>query len=80
MKGQTPVIESGGSWKSLTMAGVFLFTPRGKNPRILFRLQPGSMDKKDFIDLLRDIKRELKGKKLLLIWDCCRIDQKYIGK
>ena len=69
MKGQTPVIESGGSWKSLTMAGVLLFTPRGRNPRILFRLQPGSMDKKDFIDLLRNIKRELKGKKLLLIWD-----------
>ena len=69
MKGQTPVITSGGSWKSLTMAGVLLFTPRGRNLRILFRLQPGSMDKHDFVDLLRDIKRELKGKKLLLIWD-----------
>ena len=69
LKGETPVIEGGGSWKSFTMAGILLFTPRGRNPRILFRLQPGSMDADDFLSLLRDIKRELHGKKLLLIWD-----------
>jgi len=51
------------------MAGLLLFTPKGNNPRICFRLQPGAMDKYDFIDLLKDIKIELKGKKLLLIWD-----------
>jgi transposase len=51
------------------MAGVLLFTPLGRNPRILFRLQPGSMGADDFISLLRDLKRELRGKKLLLIWD-----------
>lgn len=69
LKGDTPVILSSGSWKSLTMAGLLLFTPRGNNPRIYFRLQPGSMDKSDFIDFLKDIKKELCGKKLLLIWD-----------
>lgn len=51
------------------MAGILLFTPKGNNPRIYFRLQPGGMDKYDFIDLLKDIKIELKGRKLLLIWD-----------
>lgn len=51
------------------MAGLLLFTPRGRNLRIFFRLQPGSMDADDFLALLRDIKRELNGKKLLLIWD-----------
>ena len=51
------------------MAGLLLFTPKGNNPRIYFRLQPGAMDKDDFLDLLEDIKKELKGKKLLLIWD-----------
>lgn len=69
IKGQTPTIQSSGSWKSLTMAGFLLFTPNGNNPRIFFRLQPGAMDKYDFIDLLKDIKIELKGRKLLLIWD-----------
>lgn len=46
-----------------------MFTPRGAHPRIFFRLQPGSMDADDFLALLRDIKRELRGKKMLLIWD-----------
>lgn len=69
IRGQTPTIQSSGSWKSLTMAGLLLFTPKGNNPRIYFRLQPGAMDKYDFIKLLQDTKIELKGKKLLLIWD-----------
>jgi len=68
-RGKTPIIAGSGSWKSLTMAGLLLFTPKGNNPRIYFRLQPGAMDKYDFIDLLKDIKIELKGRKLLLIWD-----------
>jgi transposase len=51
------------------MAGILLFTPHGRRPRIFFRLQAGSMDKYDFVDFLKDVKCELKGQKLLLIWD-----------
>lgn len=51
------------------MAGLIVCTPQGNNPRIWFRLQPGAMNQKDFVALLRDIKIEMKGKKLLLIWD-----------
>lgn len=51
------------------MAGLLIFTPKGNNPKIYFRLQSGSMNKYDFLDFLEDIKIELKGKKLLLIWD-----------
>jgi transposase len=69
VRGETPTILSSGSWKSLTMAGLLLFTPKGNNPKIYFRLQPGAMDKYDFVDFLADIKKELAGRKLLLIWD-----------
>jgi len=51
------------------MAGLLVFTPKGNNPKIYFRLQPGAMDRYDFVDFLKDIKKELKGRKLLLIWD-----------
>ena len=51
------------------MAGMIKFTPRGNNPELFFRLQPGSMDRYDFLKFLKDVKIELKGKKLLLIWD-----------
>ena len=32
-------------------------------------MQSGAMDRHDFVDLLKDVKAEMKGKKLLLIWD-----------
>lgn len=51
------------------MAGILLFTPKGNNPRILFSLQAGAMDKHDFVKLLKNVKKELKGRKVLLIWD-----------
>lgn len=69
LKGQTPILVSSGSWKSLTMAGLLLFTPEGKRPRVLFRLQAGAMKKEHFVEYLKDIKKEMRGKKLLLIWD-----------
>ena len=68
-RGQTPVIASSGSWKSLTMAGLIVCTPKGNNPKLLFRLQPGAMDKYDIAALLQDVRKELQGRKLLLIWD-----------
>lgn len=63
------MIASSGSWKSLTMAGLIVFTAKGNNPRAMFRLQHGSMDADDFVALLKDVKTEMNGRKLLLIWD-----------
>ena len=68
-KGKTPTIQSSGSWKSLSMAGLIKFTPTGNNPELFFHLQPGSMDRYDFVKFLKQVKTEMKGKKLLLIWD-----------
>lgn len=51
------------------MAGMIRFTPKGNNPRLFFHLQPGSMDRYDFLKFLKNIKTEMQGKKLLLIWD-----------
>jgi transposase len=69
LRGKTPTIQSSGSWKSLTMASFVICTTLGNNPRAFFHLQPGSMDKYDFVSLLKDVKKELGPKKLLLIWD-----------
>lgn len=68
-RGKTPVIQSSGSWKSLSMAGMIVFTPQGNHPQLFFRLKPGSMDSLDFVVFLKDAKKEMRGKKLLLIWD-----------
>lgn len=68
-KGQTPIIQSAGSWKSLSMAAMIKFTPAGNNPELFFHLQPGGMDRYDFLKFLKSVKTEMRGKKLLLIWD-----------
>ena len=51
------------------MAALIRFTPHGNNPELFFHIQPGSMDRYDFLKLLQDVKKEMKYKKLLLIWD-----------
>jgi transposase len=51
------------------MAAMIRFTPNGNNPKLFFHLQPGAMDRHDFVKFLKDVKKEMKGKKLLLIWD-----------
>ncbi len=51
------------------MAGMIKFTPCGNNPQLLFHIQSGSMDKYDFVKFLKSVKTEMRGKKLLLIWD-----------
>lgn len=51
------------------MAGLIMFTAKGNNPQLFFRMKPGAMDRYDFINFLKDMKTELKDKKLLLIWD-----------
>lgn len=51
------------------MAGLLLFTPKGNNPRVFFRLPAGAMDKEDFATFLKDVKKEMCGRKLLLVWD-----------
>lgn len=51
------------------MAALLIFTPAGRRPRVAFRLQAGAMKKDDFLNYLADIKKMMRGRKLLLIWD-----------
>jgi len=51
------------------MAALLIFTPTGRNPRVMFRLQAGAMRKEHFLAYMKDVKRMMRGRKLLLIWD-----------
>jgi transposase len=69
MIGRTPILESTGSWKSLSMSGVIITTPKGTRSRLFLMIFHGSMRGKDFVSYLKQLKRHLAGRKLLLIWD-----------
>lgn len=51
------------------MAAMMKFTPQCNNPELFFQIKPGSMNQYDFVKFLKNVKKEMKGKKLLLIWD-----------
>lgn len=69
IKGKTPVLESTGSWKNLSLSGVLLTTPRGNRLKLYLNVFYGSMKGSDFVRYLKTLKRHLAGRKLLLIWD-----------
>lgn len=68
-RGKTPTIISSGSWKKLSLSGVIVTDPEGRRPGFLLRSIAGSVDAKEVIRFLKDIKRHLGGKKLLLFMD-----------
>lgn len=68
-KGQTPIIRSSGSWKKLTLSGVIVTDPLGKKPQLMLRSIAGNMNTEETLRFLKELKRHMNGKKLLLIWD-----------
>jgi transposase len=69
LKGRTPIITSSGSWKRLTLSGVIITDPRGTSPRLFLRSIAGNMNTTETLRLLKELKRHMRGRKLLLIWD-----------
>ncbi len=69
MVGRTPIIQSTGSWATMSLSGTIVCTPKGNNPRLFLKSLPHSVKFPDVIDYLKELKRHLKGKKLLLFWD-----------
>jgi len=68
-KGKTPFIKDSGSWKKLTLTGVILTDADGKHPRLFLRSLAGNVNSDEVIKFLKDLKRHLRGKKLLLFMD-----------
>jgi len=68
-KGQTPVIASTGSWKTISLSGIIIATALGNRPQLFLRSVTGSMKAGDVLQFIKELKKRLSGKKLLLFWD-----------
>lgn len=51
------------------MVGVIVTTPAGRKSRLFVKTIAGGLDADKTIRYLKDLKRHMNGKKLLLIWD-----------
>lgn len=51
------------------MVGVMVTTPEGRRSRLFIRTIAGGLTSEETLRFLKDLKRHLGGRKLLLIWD-----------
>ncbi len=51
------------------MVGIIVTTPGGKRSRLFIRTIAGGLNAKEAILFLKDLKRHMRGRKLLMIWD-----------
>lgn len=68
-KGETPVLVHAFSWKKLSMCVALGYRWDGERCQLWFQTKPGSYNDESLIDFLRDLKRDLRGEKAILIWD-----------
>ena len=53
----------------MSIAAVLAFSWDGKRSRLYFQTKPDSYNTASLIGFLKDLKREVRGKKCILIWD-----------
>ena len=68
-RGETPVLIHAFNWKTLSVSVALAFRWSGRRARLFFQTRPDSYDTASLIAFLRDLKREFRGRRVVLIWD-----------
>jgi transposase len=67
-KGATPILKLPFNWKRLSAIGALSATPGGRRVRLFLSLRPGSVKSLIAIEFLRNLRRHLPGR-VILLWD-----------
>ena len=68
-RGQTPILVAPFNWKRLSAITSLITTPAARRVGLCLRLHPGSIQQPQILDYLRALKRHLRGRKAILVWD-----------
>lgn len=68
-KGQTPVLVTPFNWKRLSVIAGLMTTASTRRVGLCLRLHPGSIQQPQIIDYLRALKRHVRGRRTILLWD-----------
>jgi len=68
-RGQTPVLIHAFNWKKLSISVALAFGWNGRRTRLFFQTRPDSYNTESLIAFLRDLKREFRRRRVILIWD-----------
>lgn len=68
-RGQTPIIKTSAvRWLRRSVIGVIKSSPRGRQPKLYLRIFKGTIGSKEIIRFIRELRRHIKGK-MILLWD-----------
>jgi hypothetical protein len=67
--GETPILVLPFNWKRLSAIGGLITTPSTRRVGLCLRLHPGSIKQPQIIEYLKALKRLLRGRKAILLWD-----------
>ena len=68
-RGQTPVLIHAVNWKKLSISVALAFRWNGRRTRLFFQTRADSYNTESLIAFLRDLKREFRRRRVILIWD-----------
>ena len=67
-KGKTPILKLPFNWKRLSAVGALATTPGGGKVRLFLSLRDGNVKTDTVIGFLRNLRRHIRGK-VILLWD-----------
>jgi transposase len=68
-RGQTPILIAPFNGKRLSAIASLITTPQAKQVGLCLRLQPGTVKQPQVLAYLKALKRHLRGRKAILLWD-----------
>lgn len=68
-RGKTPVIVHHFNWKRLSIAGALAYHSRRRRARVYLHMHPGAYKDYVLIEVVKQLRRELRGDRATLLWD-----------
>ena len=68
-KGKTPLLIHAFNWSKISVCAAIGYRWDGSRSRVFFQTREGSYNSETLIAFLKDLKRDLRGQKAILVWD-----------
>jgi transposase len=68
-RGQTPVWVHAFNWQKMSLCAALAYRWAGCRARLFFQMRPNSYDSAALVGFLQDLRKELRGQRVILIWD-----------
>ena len=68
-RGETPVLIHAFNWKKMSLSAAMGYRWDGARARLFFQTCPDSYNTDRLIAFLQDLRREVRGRKVILVWD-----------